>query len=314
MKLSVIITAEDHQQFNRLDKLLSDKFPEISRSEIKKLFDQGAITAKDLRKVPLTGTEIIITLSDHEKIELAAEKIPLNILYEDEDLLFINKEAGLVVHPAAGNESGTLVNGLLHYFPSIRTVGAFDRPGIVHRIDKGTSGLLVVAKTKRAYEALVPLFAEHKIHRQYEALVMGVKYTPTGTLKGPIGRDPHNRLRMAINPNGKEAITHYQVIEFFDRFTHFSLTLETGRTHQIRVHLHDLLKTAILCDPLYGQPKEHLARLGGSYTSIIGSYEHPFLHAKKLGFIHPFTQKELLFEVATPTLFDKVIKHARGVI
>jgi 23S rRNA pseudouridine1911/1915/1917 synthase len=271
--------------------------------------EESPIQAKlELKKLPPVGTMIEILVPPPMPSVAEPENIPLEILYEDEHLVFVNKPAGLVTHPAPGNYTGTLVNAILYHCKDIQGVGDQKRPGIVHRLDKGTSGVMVVAKTQACHEGLVLLFSTHDIERQYEAIVMKNRCQTYGTIESMIGRDPHNRLKMKCSSSrGKKAITHYKVLEIYDRHIHMEFTLETGRTHQIRVHTSEMLKMPILCDGTYGSPNEHLMKLGPSFKELIGDYPHPFLHAKVLGFVHPITGERLRFEVEPPKLFQDVI-------
>lgn len=316
------IKDEDIFEFKRLDQFLSKHLKDQSRSFIKALFDKGLIsyvegfshTKKlELKKIPPKGCKIQIIIPPPRPADAQPEDIPLEIVYEDEHLVLINKPAGMVVHPAPGNYTGTLVNAILHHCKDIKGVGDQKRPGIVHRLDKGTSGVMVVAKDQKTHEGLVRLFSTHDIERRYECLVMGVKIPSEGTLESTIGRHPQNRLKQACDvKGGKRALTHYKVLEYFNSFSHMQMTLETGRTHQIRVHLSELLKKPILCDPLYGNPKEHLNRLGNDYKAIIKDYPHPFLHARVLGFVHPITKEKIRYEVEPPELFQKVLNNAKS--
>ena len=307
------ITDEDHDNFKRLDQFLAKKIASTSRSVIKDLFLKDQITSEncpklELKRLPPVGTIIQVIIPPPREADAAAENIPLDIIYEDEHLLFVNKPAGMVTHPAPGNYTGTLVNAILYHCKDLKGVGDQKRPGIVHRLDKGTSGVMVVAKSSKCHEGLVNLFSTHDIERIYHAIVMGDRHPAGGILEGDIGRHPQNRLKMAVNvKNGKRAITHYKVLEEFKKHSLFELKLETGRTHQIRVHLSGLLRSSILCDPLYGNPKEHLARLGSEYKDLINDYEFPFLHAKVLGLIHPITKEKLHFEVDYPCEFKNVL-------
>ena len=220
----------------------------------------------------------------------------------------------MVTHPAPGNYTGTLVNAILHHCKDLQGVGDEKRPGIVHRLDKGTSGIMVVAKTQKCHEGLVKLFSTHDIDRIYECLVMGNKMPVAGTLESTIGRHPQNRLKMATDVRGgKHSITHYKVLEYFENMCHMQMKLETGRTHQIRVHLSSLMKRPILCDQTYGNPKEHLQRLGGKFKSVIKDYPHPFLHAKVLGLVHPITEEKLYFEVEPPQIFQDTLNLAKEI-
>lgn len=313
--MELTITEDDLAEFKRLDACLSHKLPEISRSLVKKLFEDGAFTSDtkiELKKMPPAGTVIYFNAGEPKDVSLKPENIPLDILFEDDYLIIINKPAGLVVHPAPGNYTGTLVNAILHHCPTLSGIGNEKRPGIVHRLDKGTSGVMVVAKEQRTHNGLIELFSTHTIKRQYEAICLGARIPPDGEIDAPIGRSPHNRIKMASNIEpSKEAITHYKVQEYFDKFAHVELTLHTGRTHQIRVHLSEILKAPILNDLTYGRTKEEKEKLPGSLKSLLKDYEHPLLHAKILGFNHPITSKELFFEVGPPKIFQDVLKELR---
>ena len=310
----IVINENDHLEFKRLDHLLTHHLKDQSRAYIQGLFKKGMISSPtanklELKKIPPVGTTIEIRFPELQDSKAKAENIPLEILFEDEHLLVINKQAGIVTHPAPGNYTGTLVNAVLHHCPDLTGIGDEKRPGIVHRLDKGTSGVMVVAKTQRCHEGLVKLFSTHDITRLYEAIGMGIKIPNSGQLKSTIGRDPRNRLKMAIDiRNGKEAITNYKVIKFFNNFTHIELKLETGRTHQIRVHLNSLLNMPILCDPLYGNPIEHRKRIGTKYHHLISSYKYPLLHAKTLSFVHPITKLELEFNQPPPRIFQEILQ------
>ena len=311
--MEIIINSEDLSEYKRLDAFLSNKIPELSRSLIKKLFQDGAFSSEtrlELKKMPAVDTKIIFDPGEPKEVDIQAENIPLEILFEDDYLIIINKPAGLVVHPAPGNYTGTLVNAILHHCPDLKGVGHEKRPGIVHRLDKGTSGVMVVAKEQTAHTGLVELFSTHTIDRQYEALCLGVKMPSKGILDAPIGRSPFNRIKMAANVEpSKKAITHYEVIKYFEKFTHIELTLHTGRTHQIRVHLSELLNSPILNDLTYGRTKEEKTKLSGYLKNLLKDYEHPLLHAKKLGFIHPITKEKLLFETPPPKVFQDTLKE-----
>lgn len=309
------ITPEDQEQFRRLDQLLAHALP-LSRTFIKKLFDQGDITLDqgklELKKMPAVGSKVTVLIPPPAAVDTAPENIPLEILYEDEHLLFVNKPAGLVTHPAPGNYTGTLVNAVLYHCPDLKGVGNEKRPGIVHRLDKGTSGVMVVAKTQAAHEGLILLFSKHNIERVYQALVMGTPKSAKGKLESTLGRHPQDRLKMAVEvKNGKKAVTYYRVLEYFKKLSLVECTLETGRTHQIRVHLTSLLKTPILGDPLYAHPPEQLKRLGAAFQKHWGDYAHPLLHARTLGLVHPITGKKLSFTVEAPAQFQDMLKLAR---
>lgn len=291
-------------QGERLDKVIAQFLPQFSRSRIQRWIDNGLVTV-DGKQLPgkhtVFGDEKITVVSQLSEEETAylPEQIEIPVIYEDPDIIVINKPAGLVIHPAAGNWSGTLLNGLLHYFPPIATV---PRAGIVHRLDKDTSGLLVVAKTLQAQTHLVRQLQERSVHRQYLALVWGSP-PAKGVINAPIGRHPRDRIKMAVikNNSSKPAITHYEKLAA-GKFDNTDVTLllcrlETGRTHQIRVHLQSL-GFPLVGDPLYG--KSHLAHV----------FHRQALHAQKLGLIHPTTEKSLEWQVHIPddfsALLDKV--------
>ena len=320
--LTFTITNEDREKYKRLDQFLAEKASGHSRTFLKNLFQKEQIVVSEdsplphpnleLKKMPASGTIIEILVPAPITATAEPENIPLEILYEDEHLLFINKPAGMVTHPAPGNYSGTLVNAILYHCKDLKGIGDQKRPGIVHRLDKGTSGVMVVAKTQACHEGLVLLFSTHNIERMYEALVIKNRCQSYGTVESLLGRDPHNRLKMKNSgTRGKTAITHYNVLEIFDRHLHMEFKLETGRTHQIRVHCADSLKMPIICDSMYGSKNEHMMKLGQAYKDIISDYPHPFLHAKILGLVHPITGKKLRFEVPPPKLFQEVLEYSK---
>lgn len=312
-KVIFTLTEED-LSYKRLDKLLAIKFPKLSRSLIKKNFEAGRITSLEhklfLNKLPPLNTEIHFLLPPEKDKTIYAENIPLHILYEDEHLIFINKEAGMVVHPAPGNETGTLVNALIHHYPPIRNVGEEKRPGIVHRLDKGTSGVMVIAKSSQAYEALIQIFSTHDITREYHALVIGNNFQAYGVINASIGRNPNDRKKMKANvDNGKQAITHYFLQKEYKNYSHLKLVLETGRTHQIRVHLSHLLKSPVLGDQTYANVSSQRRRLPKRQSQLLAQYPYPILHAKVLAFKHPITHKELYFEADFPNIFKNMITN-----
>lgn len=320
-KLFSFTIQAEHRDFKRLDLFLVDGCKrlgeELSRQQIKSIFTQGLITSDskklELKKIPPVGTTITLTLPELRPSTALAEDLPLEILYEDSHLLIVNKAAGMVTHPAPGNYTGTLVNAIVHHCDDLQGVGDEMRPGIVHRLDKGTSGIMVVAKTQATHNGLTKLFSEHELSRKYEALILGVNNSVAGKLDAPIGRNPHNRLKMAVNvAQSKKAITYYKVLKEYDPLTHIELTLETGRTHQIRVHLSTLLKRPIFMDSTYGNPKQDLLRVSKQIREIAKDYPHPFLHAKHLGFVHPITGKQLEFNAAPPEVFKKVLHAAQN--
>ena len=229
------------------------------------------------------------------ELKVEAENIPLEIIYQDEYLAVINKPVGLVVHPAPGNEHGTLVNALLYHLTDLSSVNGVIRPGIVHRIDKDTSGLLVIAKNDEAHQALSKQLADHSMTREYVALCEGLVKTDQGTIDAPIGRDPRNRLRMGIVPNGRRAVTHYSVQQRYQDMTLVRLRLETGRTHQIRVHMASI-HHPVAADPVYGFKKQRV------------KYQGQMLHARLLGFLHPRDGQPMEFSVPVPEEFRLVLE------
>jgi 23S rRNA pseudouridine1911/1915/1917 synthase len=246
------------------------------------------------------GDEVEITIPESEEIEITSENIPLDIVYEDEDLLIINKPKGMVVHPAAGNLTGTVVNAVMyHCGDSLSSINGVKRPGIVHRLDKDTSGLLMIAKNDVAHQSLAKQLAEHSITRAYRAIVYNNFNNDEGTIDMPIGRDPKNRLKQTVTElNSRRAVTHYKVIERFGDFTYLELKLETGRTHQIRVHM-AFAKHPVLGDKVYGPQK----KIMGAETQI--------LHAKKLGFVHPRTGEYMEFESELPEEFIRMLNKLK---
>lgn len=320
-EIILTVSPEDTHEFKRLDVFLTKKCDHLSRNFIKNLFQKGLITLTDestyqgkleLKKLPPEGAQILIDLPPPLPSDAIAEDIPLEILFEDEHLLIVNKEAGMVVHPAPGHPTGTLVNAVLHHCQDLTGVGDQKRPGIVHRLDKGTSGIMVVAKNQKCHEGLVLLFSSHDIQREYMAIAMKSKMAQGGPIETTIGRHPSNRLKMKANVrNGKRAKTFYKLLEVFDYCSLVKCTLETGRTHQIRVHLSEMLNAPILMDPLYGRPSDHLNRLSPEIAEHLKGYPYPLLHARKLGFVHPITKEELLFETDPPAIFLKTLELLR---
>ncbi len=286
------------KNYDRIDSFIAEN-TDISRSRAVKLIESGDIILNgnivNKKASVKTGDKVEVTLPDAIPLEAKAEEIPLDILYEDNDLLVVNKPKGMVVHPAAGNYEGTLVNALLsHCGDSLSGIGGVMRPGILHRIDKNTSGLLMVAKNDNAHQHLAAQIKEHSFAREYEAVVYGNLKNDEGTINAPIGRHPVHRKKMAVtDKNSKEAVTHYKVIKRYNGFTHIRCILETGRTHQIRVHM-SYLGHAIAGDDVYG-PKKVIKELSGQC-----------LHAKKLGFIHP-DGRYLDFESDLPNYFENFL-------
>ncbi len=301
----VELTVAEEMSGKRLDSVLAGMMPEYSRSFIQKLFENGSITVggdpcSEKKRKAATGDIVEITIPQPERLEVEAEDIPLDIVYEDDELLVVDKPAGMVVHPAPGNHSGTLVNALMyHCGDALSSINGVIRPGIVHRIDKDTSGLLMVAKTDRAHNALSAQLAEHSITRRYKAIVYSNIKEDEGTVDKPIGRDPGNRLRNAVvYTNSKNAVTHYRVLERFGGFTLVEAVLETGRTHQIRVHM-AYIRHPLLGDTLYGPAKN---RYGA---------KRQMLHAGVLGFVHPVTGEYMEFNSPLPQDFEDVLAKLR---
>ncbi len=289
----------------RLDAFVSSQL-DISRSLAAELIDSGKVTvngkpAKKSNKV-MMGNEVSVELPELVEPEALPENIPLDIVYEDDDLLVVNKPKGMVVHPAPGNPDGTLVNALLYHCKgSLSGINGVMRPGIVHRIDKDTSGLLIVAKNDAAHRSLAEQIKGHSFTREYRAVVYGDLKQDSGTVNAPIGRDPKNRQRMAIvYVNSKPAVTHYEVIQRFEGFTYIKCRLETGRTHQIRVHMASL-GHPIAGDPVYG-PKKVITKLQGQC-----------LHAGLIGFIHPKTKEYLEFTSEVPKYFSSYLNSLKEI-
>lgn len=286
----------------RIDSVLAGKLEDVSRSFIQKLFDENAIFVNDeicgIKKYKVKAGDCIgVELPEPKELKVEAENIPIDIVYEDDDLLVVNKERGMVVHPAPGNYTGTLVNALMyHCGDRLSSINGVIRPGIVHRIDKDTSGLLVVAKNDKAHESLSAQLAEHSITRKYQALVYNNFANDEGTVDKPIGRDPKNRFKRAVTSVGsKRAVTHYRVLKRYGRYTLIEAQLETGRTHQIRVHM-AYIKHPLVGDPLYG-PSNGKFRADGQ-----------LLHAKVLGFMHPTSGEYMEFDSELPQYFTKILK------
>jgi len=293
------IAEGDHGQ--RLDRALAGVVPNLSRERLKALMVDGAITdadgapARDPARKAVAGQLFTIALPPARPLDNEAQAIALDIVFEDADLIVIDKPAGLVVHPAAGNLDGTLVNALLHHCAGqLSGIGGVARPGIVHRIDKDTSGLLVAAKSDAAHLGLAEQFAAHTIDRRYRAIVSGRPMPPQGRVDAPLARSPSNRKKMAIVPGGKRAVTHYQLIESLRDAALVECRLETGRTHQVRVHMASI-GHGLLGDPVYARTKQvHRAVL-----ETLG-FKRQALHAARLGFIHPVTRTALSFESEMP--------------
>lgn len=293
---TIIVTEMDVNK--RIDNFISEK-TDLTRSYVQKLIEQGNIKINE--KVPKVSykvqlnQEINITIPEAKVLEIKPEKIELDILYEDSDVIVINKPKGMVVHPAAGNYSGTLVNAIMeHCGDNLSEINGVIRPGIVHRIDKDTSGVLVVAKNNNAHLKLAEQLKEHSMNRIYVAVVSGNLKNDEGTIDKPIARNPKDRKKMAVVYGGREAITHYKVIKRLADCTIVELKLETGRTHQIRVHMASI-GHPLLGDAVYGNGKNKYGFIGQA------------LHAKVLGFIHPSTGKYIEFSSELPIEFQKLL-------
>ncbi|HXG82173.1 MAG TPA: RluA family pseudouridine synthase [Sphingomicrobium sp.] len=285
----------------RLDRALAAQVPTMSRERLKVLTKAGNLTrqGKAVRDpaTKVKGDErFLLAVPEPEPAHNEPQEIPLRIVFEDEHLLVVDKPAGLVVHPAAGNRDGTLVNALLHHCgPSLSGIGGVARPGIVHRIDKDTSGLLVIAKHDKAHEGLAKQFAAHSIDRRYLAIVTGVPRQANGTVDAPLARSPQNRKKIAIQPKGKRAVTHWQRLEILSDAALVECRLETGRTHQVRVHMASI-GHPLLGDPVYGRGKAAHRKLLNQLD-----FRRQALHAAHLGFIHPVTKGRLSFDSALPS-------------
>ncbi|MBR5260614.1 MAG: RluA family pseudouridine synthase [Oscillospiraceae bacterium] len=295
-----IINFTTENSGERIDALLSHIVPELTRSAAVKLIESGnvLVNGQPIRKnyKCSSGDELQISLPEPESVEIVAQDIPLDVVFEDDDVIVINKPRGMVVHPAPGHPDGTLVNALLHHCgASLSGIGGEIRPGIVHRIDMDTSGLLIVAKNDFAHQHLSAQLSDHSLHRVYEAVVYGRVREDSGKVDAPIGRHPTDRKRMAITDRGgREAVTHYEVIERYNGFTHLRCRLETGRTHQIRVHM-EKIGHPLVGDMVYG--KKCAAK----------GLEGQCLHARELKFIHPRTNEQIHLMTELPEYFTAVL-------
>jgi 23S rRNA pseudouridine1911/1915/1917 synthase len=282
----------------RIDKYISETLPDITRSSVQGLIQSGNVTVNSgfaVKSFKLSEGDVVeIIMREPQKLDILPENIPLDIVYEDDDLLVVNKPKGMVVHPAHGNYSGTLVNALMyHCGDSLSGINGIIRPGIVHRIDKNTSGLLIVAKNDRSHVKLSEQIRVHSFTREYEAVAVGSFSQQEGTIDAPIGRNKADRKKMCVTTeNSKNAVTHYSVIKQYGGFAHLKLRLETGRTHQIRVHL-AYIGHPVLGDDVYGKPYKGL--------------EGQCLHARKIGFIHPSTGEYMEFTGELPEYFVSVL-------
>ena len=299
MSENIILNAEKSDTGQRIDKYISGNTENLTRSAIQNLIEKSKITVNGksvFKNYKLRdGDNIEIEIPEPENLDVKPENIPLDIVYEDNDLLVVNKPKGMVVHPAHGNYNGTLVNALLyHCKDSLSGINGVIRPGIVHRIDKNTSGLLIVAKNDISHVKLSEQIKAHSFTREYEAIACGYFKDKSGTVDAPIGRHHTDRKKMCVTyENSKNAVTHYEVIKQYGGYAHVRLRLETGRTHQIRVHL-SYINHPVLGDDVYGK----------SYKGIDGQC----LHAKKIGFIHPTTGEYMEFISELPDYFQKILR------
>lgn len=300
-EISIAVNEEDAQR--RIDVFLSEKIENMSRSHAQKLIGQNDVLVngnivKCNYKIKKNDI-VLVTIPEPQKLEVTPEDIDIEILYEDEYLVVVNKPQGMVVHPAAGHSSGTLVNALLSKCSNLSTINGVVRPGIVHRIDKDTSGVLVVAKNDMAHISLAEQIKKHTVNRIYVAIVEGRIKDDEGTINLPIGRHPVERKKMAVVQNGRNAVTHYKVLERYEKNTYIQAKLETGRTHQIRVHM-AYIGHPLVGDPVYGFKKQRF-KLNGQA-----------LHAKTLGFIHPATGEYMEFSAEPPLYFTELLNKLRN--
>lgn len=300
------LIVEDIEEPTRLDSYISKALNDVSRSYVQKLIEKGNVEVNNhiilSKKFKINiYDEIQIKIPEPEKLNLEPEDIKISIIYEDEDILIVNKPQGMVVHPAPGHYSGTLVNALLYHSKNLSSINGIIRPGIVHRIDKDTSGLLMVAKNNNAHNFLSAQLKDHSINRIYYALVHGNIKADSATIDTLIGRHPVNRFkRAALENSGKRAVTHFKVLERFSRYNLLELKLETGRTHQIRVHM-SYLGHPLVGDPLYGIKKENFKLKG------------QMLHAKILGFVHPTKGEYIEFNSELPDYFNSLLDKLRRI-
>ncbi|WP_294409030.1 RluA family pseudouridine synthase [uncultured Ruminococcus sp.] len=294
--------VNDEHKGERVDKFLAAQLDGLTRSGIQKLITAGSVLVggkpADKNYKLRSGDVVDVTIPDPEVLDVRPQDIPVDIVYEDDSLLVVNKPKGMVVHPAAGNPDGTLVNALLYHCDGrLSSINGVIRPGIVHRIDKQTSGLLMVAKTDKAHNCLAQQIKEHSFTREYQAILTGRLKEKSGTINAPIGRSKYDRKKMCVTQlNSKEAVTHYEVLEEFGQYSLVKFRLETGRTHQIRVHS-AYIGHPVLGDDVYGKPFKGL--------------EGQCLHAKKIGFVHPETEEYMEFDSELPQYFTAVLNRLR---
>lgn len=299
MEEKIRIEVENLEKNERIDKYLSSKLDDnFSRAKIQKLIDEELILVNDKvikSSYKVSNGDVILITDKEEDMSVKPEKMDIDIVYEDDDVMVINKKSGVVVHPAPGNYSGTLVNGLMYLSKDLSHVNGEFRPGIVHRIDKDTSGLLIVAKNDKAHKILAEELKEKKIKRKYIALVSGVINHDVGEIDAPIGRDPSDRKKMCVtSTNSKDAITHFRVLERYKNASLIECELETGRTHQIRVHM-KYIDHPVINDPVYGKSNH------GEFGQL--------LHAKEITFTHPTTKEIMTFSCEVPEEFNKILEE-----
>ncbi|NRY62593.1 RluA family pseudouridine synthase [Clostridium beijerinckii] len=298
-----VFIVDEKDRGERIDKYLAEIFVDKSRSFIQGLIEKDGIKVNN--KTPKSNyklralDEIEVTFSEPEVLKVEAEEISINILYEDKDVVVVNKPQGMVVHPAPGNYNGTLVNALLYHCKDLSSINGIIRPGIVHRIDKDTSGVLVVAKNDEAHNKLSEQLKDHSMKREYYALVEGRLKNDKGIIDKPLARNKRDRLKIGIVEGGKRAVTHYEVLERFNGYTLIKCILETGRTHQIRVHMASI-GFPLVGDPLYGFKKQRFKLKG------------QMLHAKTLGFVHPSKNEYMEFTTELPEYFQEIIEKLRN--
>jgi len=298
-----ILFVEPESDGQRLDVFLAEVFTDRSRSFFQKLIRDGLVKVDD-RPVTKAGyslsseEEVTVAFPEPEILSVEPEDIPLDVVYEDDQVILVNKPKGMVVHPAAGHFTGTLVNALLYHCKDLSGINGVLRPGIVHRIDRDTTGIIIACKTDLAHRSIAEQLRVHSISRRYRAIVKGDLPDDEGTITGDIGRDPRERKKMAVVPNGKEAVTHYTVLERFGDYTFVECRLETGRTHQIRVHMAHI-GHPLLGDEVYGNGKSPFRTEG------------QVLHAGTLGFVHPVTGEYMEFTAELPEYFSEILRKLR---
>ena len=304
------LTVPSHQAGDRLDRWLTAQLPEQSRSSLQRLIEEGHVTVDGSPSRPglklKAGQHVVLIIPPPHPVELIPAAMDLSILFEDSHLLVLNKPPGLVVHPAPTVQEATLVHGLLAHIDDLGGIAGEERPGIVHRLDKDTSGVMVVAKNVTTHRGLVELFKVHDIERRYVALVRGIPTPRQGTWTSEIGRNPNNRLKMAsVKKGGRHAVTHYRVLSRYQGACLLELTLETGRTHQIRVHTSEA-GYPVLGDPVYGGHWERGLPDDAPLKTLLEGAHRQLLHARVLGFRHPVSGEKLHFEAEPPEDFQKV--------